>query len=101
MTRKEILDTAAALTTVEREAEYGKPEDNYFVVAELWNAYCNGAKLAVDDEVYITPDHALVMMALLKIGRIATGQVKADTYIDAAGYLALAGEIATEKVDEA
>jgi hypothetical protein len=34
------------------------------------------------------------MMALLKIGRIASGQAQADNYIDLAGYAACAGEIA-------
>ncbi len=95
MTRKEILNTAATLTTVEREAEYGKPEDNYSVIARLWESYLLGAQHTRRSGT-ITPHDALIMMALLKIGRIATGQPKADNYIDAAGYLALAGEIATK-----
>jgi hypothetical protein len=39
------------------------------------------------------------MMALLKIGRIASGQAKADNYIDLAGYAACAGEIALRRVE--
>lgn len=35
-----------------------------------------------------------VMMALLKIARIAKGRFKADSYIDAIGYMACAGELA-------
>lgn len=36
------------------------------------------------------------MMALFKLGRIATGGDKADNFIDLAGYAACAGEISTE-----
>ena len=36
------------------------------------------------------------MMALFKLGRIATGGDKADNFIDLAGYTACAGEISTE-----
>jgi hypothetical protein len=38
-----------------------------------------------------------MMLALLKIGRIATGHTKADNYIDLAGYAACAGEIAMKE----
>lgn len=34
-------------------------------------------------------------MALLKIGRITTGNAKEDNYVDACGYMACAAEIAT------
>ena len=37
------------------------------------------------------------MLALLKTGRIASGQTKADNYIDLAGYAACAGEIALKE----
>jgi hypothetical protein len=37
------------------------------------------------------------MMALLKIARIATGTFKGDSYVDACGYIACAGEIALNK----
>lgn len=40
------------------------------------------------------------MMALLKIARIAGGKFKADSYVDAIGYMACAGEIA-ERLEKA
>lgn len=36
-----------------------------------------------------------MMMALLKIARIATGQAKSDSFVDLAGYAACGGEIGT------
>jgi hypothetical protein len=87
VTRKEILDSAIQLTTADRQEQYGPPERNYAVTAQLWNAYAG---------TNLTPSDVCVMMALLKIGRIATGQSKDDNYVDCCGYIALAGEIRKE-----
>lgn len=45
----------------------------------------------------LTAEDVANMMALLKIGRIAIGRHKDDSYIDAIGYLACAGEIASNR----
>jgi hypothetical protein len=37
------------------------------------------------------------MMTLLKIARIMGGRFKADSFVDACGYLACAGEIALKE----
>ena len=93
MNRKEILETAASYVTVDREAQYGSPEDNFQTIADLWNVYLYG--IAKDESYEICAEDVAVMMCLLKIGRIASGQKKDDNYIDLAGYAACAGEIAT------
>ena len=42
-----------------------------------------------------------IMMALFKVGRITTaGEFTADSYVDCAGYAAIAGEIATDMEQE-
>jgi hypothetical protein len=69
----------------------------YGVVAQMMQAYLNGRRRAGDAQIVITAEDVLNIMALVKIGRIATGKPKADSYIDGAGYMALAGEVATEK----
>ncbi len=96
MNRSEILDEAKRLTTGDRQAEYGEPWRVYGVVAQMMEAYLNGRRRAGDAEICITAEDVLNIMALVKIGRIATGVPKADSYIDGAGYMALAGEVATE-----
>jgi hypothetical protein len=85
MTRKDILAEAERCICTDREQQYGSPEDNFAAIADLWNAYkpCG-----------FTAHDVGVMLALLKIGRIASGQTKADNYVDLAGYAACAGEIA-------
>lgn len=36
MTRNEILQTAEKIVTGHREDEYGTPEDNFRMIAALW-----------------------------------------------------------------
>ena len=84
-TRKSILTDAMQCVCTDRETEYGTPENNFAAIATLWNAYkpCG-----------FTAHDVGMMLALLKVGRISSGQTKADNYIDLAGYAACAGEIA-------
>jgi hypothetical protein len=85
-TRKHILSEAERCVCTDREQQYGSPEDNFSLIARLWREY-------LDTDKPITAHDVAVMMALLKIARIATGTFKADSYIDACGYLACAGEL--------
>lgn len=89
--RKEILAQASKLICSERNTQYGEPEDSFAVIAELWEVYLTRK---------LTPHDVGIMMALLKIARIMTGQTKADNYIDAAGYIACAGECKVEQNDK-
>lgn len=84
MTRDEILTKAAECVSGQRVDDYGKPENNFAVIAEFWSAYTKHI---------ITAHDVAVMMALLKIARISSGHGKTDNYIDLAGYAACAGEL--------
>lgn len=88
-TRAEILDAAKKIVTGDREKQYGKPEDNFDVIARLWTTYAGHS---------FTPVDVAVMMTLLKVARIKTGHYKIDSYVDACGYLACAAEIAEELI---
>ena len=92
MTRAEILKAAERCVCTDRNQQYGEPEDNFRIIAALWNVYLfgRGAKSQ------LKPADVGAMMALFKLGRIATGGDKADNFIDLAGYAACAGEISTE-----
>ena len=90
MNRAEVLQTASDYVTKDREGQYGKPESNLALIADFWNDYIGNRM-----EGNLHAEDVAVMMALLKVARIATGTFKADSYIDAVGYLALAGELAS------
>lgn len=85
MNRKETLKKAMECVLGQREQDYGTPENNFERIAGLWSVYLGGKISAVD---------VAMMMALLKIARIAAGSGKEDSFVDLAGYAACAAEIA-------
>lgn len=97
MTRAEVLDEAKKCVCGQRQDDYGTPEDNFTTIGYLWTAYILAAhpnwNIALDD---FTPKDVAVMMALLKVARIARGS-SPDSFVDLAGYAACAGEITTKK----
>lgn len=84
MTRKEILSKAAECVTGQREQDYGSPEQNFQIIADLWSAYTG---------LSFEPVDVAMMMALLKIARIKNGGGTGDSFVDLAGYAACGGEI--------
>lgn len=82
--RRRILQEAEKSICGEREQDYGSPETNFAIIAEMWSAY-TGAK--------ITPLDVAMMMCLLKIARIKNGGGTGDSFVDLAGYAACGGEI--------
>lgn len=96
MTRAEILERARVCVCGEREQEYGSPFDNFQTIGLLWSIYLRAAHpelLPVFGIGIISPKDAAVMMTMLKAARIATGSSE-DSFVDLAGYAALAGELA-------
>ena len=90
MNRTEILQKADQCVSGYREQDYGSPEDNFTTIAGFWNTYLRSAR-GIEPE--ISAKDVAVMMALLKIARIAGGGGSGDSYVDLAGYAACAGEI--------
>lgn len=89
ITRATILDTAKQCVCTDRETSYGSPENNFRTIANLWIDYLTGKGIYID----LTPVDVAAMMALLKVARIASGNGKADNWIDLAGYAACGGEL--------
>jgi hypothetical protein len=81
--RTEILETAADLVNGDRERDYGTPQENFGRIAAGW---------AVILQADVTPEHVALCMAWLKIARLVNGP-HLDSYVDAAAYMALAGEL--------
>ena len=94
MNRGEILLTAEKYVNGDREQQYGTPENNFSIIAKFWSTYLGEQGMITTS---IDAHDVAVMMALLKIARITSGQHKDDNYIDLAGYAACGGEIATKE----
>ena len=101
MTRQEILKKAEECVCGQREQDYGTPEDNFKIIADLWNDYLGLFDIFKRDKTtdqmipvkHITPQDVAMMMALLKIARIKNGGGTGDSFVDLAGYAACGGEI--------
>lgn len=91
MIRSEILDTAKAMVTGQREQDYGKAENNFALIAKLWNVYLENIGHAT-----LQASDVAMMMAFFKEARIISGTGTVDSFVDACGYLACGGEITTE-----
>ena len=88
MTRGNVLTEALTIINGERQDAYGNPEDNFRLIADLWNAYLHAS---MSDD--ISPKDVAMMMSLLKIAREVNGAGKRDNLVDAAGYIGLAGDM--------
>ena len=93
MKRAEILAAAEKCVCGDREQDYGSPENNFTDIAVMWTAYLVAREKLTE---CIHPKDVAVMLALLKIARIASGHAKEDNWVDLAGYAACGGEIETE-----
>ena len=98
MSRAKILGGAGDATEV-REVQFGNPEDNLGLAADLWSQYLKQR----ESHQPISPQDVCIMMVLFKVARLAHGQASAmtpeqiewadETLIDIAGYAAIASEL--------
>ena len=61
----------------------------------MWEIYLRTKCVDKGADVCLFPEDVAAMLALMKLGRIAGGQVKPDNWVDLAGYAACGGEIQT------
>ena len=84
MNREEILEAAEKNICGRREQDYGSPENNFGIIANLWTVWlCTP----------VTPVDVAVMMGMMKMARVKGNPAYADNWIDLAGYAACGGEI--------
>lgn len=84
MTREQILHEAEKCVCGHREQDYGSPESNFGLIANLWSDYL---------KILVTPIDVAMLMSLLKIARIKNGGGTGDSFVDLAGYAACGGEL--------
>lgn len=102
-TRREILQAAERCVCGDRDNQYGSPENSFKAIASMWNSYLYAKGLIENNSTEwkgIVPQDVAAMMVLFKMARVATGQNKADNWVDAAGYAACGGEVSAKKEAE-
>lgn len=87
--RADILDLAKKCVCGQREQDYGTPESNFQLIADLWNDYLKKER----SSIVVDAMDVSMMMALMKIARIRNGGGSGDSFVDLAGYAACGGEI--------
>lgn len=84
MKAEEILRTAAGLVSGPRAEQHGD-------VGQVFRAASRAMKIAEFGTI-----EAVMFMVQLKIARMNSGTFNIDDYIDACGYIALAGQLESE-----
>lgn len=82
----DLLDEARA-TIALRSVHYGTPEQSFATTAALWSAWLEGRH---GGEARIDASDVGVMLAMLKVARLAHDPAHRDSALDAAAYVALA-----------
>lgn len=84
--RRSLLQEAEELINGARADDYGDATDSFAHIANLWGAYLGQP---------VRPADVAVCMVLLKISRLKhSGYSHHDSFVDAAGYIALAERVA-------
>ena len=84
-----LLDEAKQTITGERQDQYGAPEDSFSRIAAYWTTYLARPVSTLD---------VAHLMALMKLARAQGQGFKRDTYVDLAGYAAIAADRLAPKV---
>lgn len=82
--RRQVLVVASRTIEGDRQQDYGEASASFARIAAIWAAILG---------VPITGHQVALMMTGLKISRAAGKPGHADSYIDMAGYAALAAEL--------
>lgn len=90
------LDTARSLITGDRAAAHGDAFAQAATAAQLWTTYLS-ARGAIARA--IEPYEVMMLLDLLKTSRDALGAFNPDTFVDKAGYAALAFAVRQKQVD--
>lgn len=87
MKHYEILKTALDTATGARQDSYGDPLANHDRIARIWSTILG---------VQVYPYQVALCMAGVKISRLVSDPSKIDSWVDAAAYMAIGGELAPD-----
>ena len=97
---RDLCEKALKTINGERQNQYGDPEDSFDLIAHYWTTYLDanlsrafGMEPDTMESIDLYSHDVAIMMTLLKIARMQGQEHKNDNYVDAIGYIALAGEM--------
>lgn len=92
--RAQFLKEVEKLVCADRNVTHGDAEDNFRVIAQLWNVYIHNSK----GEELNNKDVA-IMMCLFKVSRLMSNVNNLENWLDLAGYAACGGGIVKKALD--
>lgn len=98
--RGDLLAEAAKIVAVDRNSNYGEPEDSFGDIAALWNAQGYTFTKAGGSRPLTGSDVAL-MMTSMKLARLKNNPTHRDSWVDIAGYAACGYEVGQRMLDRA
>lgn len=88
--KSKILAEADDLIHGDRANDYGEARESFAAIATLWRVYLlRRGVIQIDSPNVLGPEDVCMMMALLKVARLAGDADHKDSLVDAIGYLAL------------
>lgn len=90
--RAQFLDEVEKLVCKDRNVTHGDAEDNFRVIADLWNVYLRNSK-GVDNTDDLNNKDIAIMMCLFKVSRLMSNIDNLENWLDLAGYAACGGGI--------
>ena len=83
-----IFEDADKIINGARQDEYGGPERNMGAIGEVWTAILRHAGVLSPD-AEITPELVCILMASMKLTRLAKTPDHQDSRVDTCGYIGL------------
>jgi len=93
--RAEFLETVRNFVCKDRNVTHGDAEDNFRVIASLWETYLQGTPPQNLNSVDVA-----IMMCLFKVARLMANPKNMENWHDLAGYAACGGGIVMKKLEE-
>jgi len=93
--RQEFLETVKHFVCKDRNVTHGDAEDNFRVIATLWETYLNNTP-----PQNLNSTDVAIMMCLFKVARLMANPKNMENWHDLAGYAACGGGIVMKKLEE-
>lgn len=97
--RTALLEEAMRITAVDRNKQYGNPEDNFQNIANFWNAYLTQVP-GQGNIIPLTSQDITHLMILMKMARLNTNPSHRDSLVDIAGYAACGEDCRVKRISE-
>lgn len=89
------LDEAKLIINADRNQEYGEPYDNFRDIAEIMTVIL---RPILKDGARVRTHEVAMCMIAVKMSRMTTSPVKADSWVDIAGYVGVGYEAMMEEI---